>query len=39
MLMLLVRQKYCQPTEAVPLLQELEEQSRMILALKRTLKS
>ncbi len=39
MLMLLVRQGHFQATDTIALLQRLEEQSRMILAFRRTLKS
>jgi four helix bundle protein len=39
MLMLLVRQDYCVANETSALLKELEEQSRMIPAFRRTLKS
>ena len=38
-LILLVRHGWCDPGEPSPLLSELEEESRMILALRRTLKS
>ena len=39
MLMLLVREGHFQASDTVVLLRELEEQSRMILAFRRTLKS
>ena len=38
-LMLLVRQGHFQAADTVSLIRELEEQSRMILAFRRTLKS
>ncbi len=39
MLLLLARQDYCTASDTVPLLQELEEQSRMLVAFRRTLRS
>jgi four helix bundle protein len=39
MLLLFARENHCAAEETDPLLQELEEQSRMLLAFRRTLKS